>query len=330
MVSDIAPGAASSRPGDLAEVDGRLLFTAEDGTNGRELWRSDGSAGGTSMVKDINPGARSSFELATSLVVTPNRTLYLAANDGSTGTELWKSDGTTAGTTLVKDINAGTASSSPANLRVYGDYVVFGATTAEHGTEPWIFNAAIDDVVTWTPTLALDSANSPATLAAASTSSRSTVTYAVTDAGSTGCSIATGATPVLTFTGSGNCSVRASTAKTQGFRPGSATVTFTISSSGTTTTTPIPTKTLPFLTKKKPVTAKVLVKFYEIKVPKKSTVSITVKKSSAKVCQATTTSVKYLKPGRCAFTLTVQPPTLKSGKKAKAIKRSGVLIAAKR
>jgi ELWxxDGT repeat protein len=36
-------------------------------------------------------------------------TLFFAADDGSRGSELWRSDGTRAGTSLVKDINATTA-----------------------------------------------------------------------------------------------------------------------------------------------------------------------------------------------------------------------------
>ena len=40
-------------------------------------------------------------------------TLFFVATDGVSGAELWKSDGTEAGTVLVKDINPGSAGSSP-------------------------------------------------------------------------------------------------------------------------------------------------------------------------------------------------------------------------
>ena len=39
----------------------KLYFSAYDGTNGNELWESDGTAAGTVMVKDINPGADGSY-----------------------------------------------------------------------------------------------------------------------------------------------------------------------------------------------------------------------------------------------------------------------------
>ena len=42
--------------GQLTNVSGTLYFSADDGRHGQELWRSDGTARGTRMVKDINPG----------------------------------------------------------------------------------------------------------------------------------------------------------------------------------------------------------------------------------------------------------------------------------
>jgi ELWxxDGT repeat protein len=40
----------------LTNVDGVLYFNLQDSTSGTELWKSNGTAAGTSMVKDIWPG----------------------------------------------------------------------------------------------------------------------------------------------------------------------------------------------------------------------------------------------------------------------------------
>ena len=56
LIKDINPGPASAGTVFAAQVDGVLLFTADDGTTGFELWKSDGTAAGTVLVKDISPG----------------------------------------------------------------------------------------------------------------------------------------------------------------------------------------------------------------------------------------------------------------------------------
>ena len=99
-----SPGDYGSDPSSLTGVGGTLFFTADDGTHGRELWKSDGTRAGTVLVKDIEPGDYDGSY--PSSLTGVGGTLFFTADDGTHGRELWKSDGTRAGTVLVKNINA--------------------------------------------------------------------------------------------------------------------------------------------------------------------------------------------------------------------------------
>ncbi|MCP4656443.1 MAG: hypothetical protein GY856_13600 [bacterium] len=83
---------------------GELYFAAQSSRFGSELWRSDGTAAGTRLVRDLSPGSHSSFPME--LVVWESR-LYFVADDGVFGRELWSTDGTAEGTTMVRDIYPG-------------------------------------------------------------------------------------------------------------------------------------------------------------------------------------------------------------------------------
>jgi ELWxxDGT repeat protein len=100
-------------------VGGVVFFVSGDDVHGLELWRTDGTAAGTRLVKDICPGACDSRP---SQLTAWNGLLVFTADDGAHGAELWRSDGTEAGTVLVADLNPGTTPSS------FNGFLPFGST----------------------------------------------------------------------------------------------------------------------------------------------------------------------------------------------------------
>jgi ELWxxDGT repeat protein len=81
----------SSYVSDITEFQGKLYFTAEAGEIGRELWVSDGTTEGTKLVEDLSPGNNNytSGSYPSDLTVIGDE-LFFAANNGATGTELFK------------------------------------------------------------------------------------------------------------------------------------------------------------------------------------------------------------------------------------------------
>lgn len=139
IVKDINPGVGDASPKLLSAIDSTLLFFADDGVHGNELWKTDGTAANTVLVADINPGpgdGGSRIVLART-GITLKETAYFQAQNASSGFELFKTDGTTAGTVLVKDINPGLANGQPQTFAIYGSRVYFSAADPTHGRELW-------------------------------------------------------------------------------------------------------------------------------------------------------------------------------------------------
>jgi ELWxxDGT repeat protein len=129
LLKDINP-AGDSNPQHLTRVGDLLFFAADDGVNGVELWKSDGSPAGTLAISNINPTGSSDPDGLLAL----GGFLYFAASDGTGDRELWRSDGGVP--VRVKNINA-TGSSSPTGLVVVGGLLYFAATDASGDTELW-------------------------------------------------------------------------------------------------------------------------------------------------------------------------------------------------
>ena len=155
MLKDINPGTASGFVStvlggggivsSLRPAGNKMIFVADDGTTGEELWATDGTSAGTVLVKDINPGATGSQlsffgSFGNKQLFRAFDGAHLTANDGAHGAELWVTDGTTAGTVLVADINPALfLSSSPGNITDLGNgKAVFGAQLGSAGRELWV------------------------------------------------------------------------------------------------------------------------------------------------------------------------------------------------
>ncbi len=114
--------------------DGRIVYVQNNASTGYELWVSDGTKAGTKLLKDITPGAGSTFsdqDQKGKIGISFKGKIYFAADDN-----LWVTDGTAAGTELVTNalkINKGYVWNKSDNYFSYvnpGGYAVISDGTA--------------------------------------------------------------------------------------------------------------------------------------------------------------------------------------------------------
>ena len=136
LIADLYPGSSSSltpayytRRGIFNN--GRWYFLAESTEDvGTQLWTTDGTAAGTRMLRINHQQSGLSVDEQGELegpraFCDLDGTLLFQGGDVATGTELWKTDGTAAGTSLIKDVQPGPASSLPGELTRVGSTVFF-------------------------------------------------------------------------------------------------------------------------------------------------------------------------------------------------------------
>ncbi len=133
MMKDISPSGGSS-PENYTVLNNLLFFSADNITNGREIWVSDGTNAGTNLLLDVNSGQADSNP--EDLIVLNNK-LYFTADDGvNGGRELWISDGTSAGTQRMNDLNSIAGDlDNPENLTVFNNALYFTANHPSLGIE---------------------------------------------------------------------------------------------------------------------------------------------------------------------------------------------------
>ncbi|MDX1999843.1 MAG: hypothetical protein SF066_19160 [Thermoanaerobaculia bacterium] len=145
LLLDFTPGPESAHQLQLVSGFGRFsLFSAYHPDHGLELWRTDGDIEGTSVL-DLDPGTNGGGPSSQEAfrVVSMGGFLYFAGNAGPTGLELWRTDGTLEGSSLVADLASGNSSSSPQYLTVWNNRLYFFASDAIHGVELWTSDGSV-------------------------------------------------------------------------------------------------------------------------------------------------------------------------------------------
>ncbi|WP_433816202.1 T9SS type A sorting domain-containing protein [Flavobacterium johnsoniae] len=103
------------------KINDKLIFEASEADTGREIWESDGTPSGTKLIKDIYQGTKSSVAGILNTGAVINNNLYFIAKDESSSGEIWKTDGTEAGTVKVTSFINGRTS----KLTTVGNLIYF-------------------------------------------------------------------------------------------------------------------------------------------------------------------------------------------------------------
>ena len=123
-------------------VGDKFVFASQSNAHGVELWSTDGTPANTVLLKDIFSGNSNGLSTSSSLIerssAVVNNKLVFSARNNTNNYELWVTDGTSAGTEILKEIFIGTSfGSNPKDLTLLNGKVYFIAESLDYGNEVW-------------------------------------------------------------------------------------------------------------------------------------------------------------------------------------------------
>jgi len=131
-VIDMGP-TGSFNPSYLTDVNGVLYFFTDQNAYGyyylpaSQLWRSDGTVGGTTMVADFYNNPSLNYSSQGRQITNVNGNVFFSILNYGYAPELGFSDGTTPGTLIINSINPSGNGSSPAYITSFNGLAYFSA-----------------------------------------------------------------------------------------------------------------------------------------------------------------------------------------------------------
>jgi ELWxxDGT repeat protein len=149
-VANINGGNASSNPSGFMQAGSLVYFSAFDSDTGVELYVTDGTSAGTSLVSDLQAGISPSDPVPLG-VVSGDRILVAATGNGTQDRELWMAGGAISGLAQVLDMNPGEFFGSfPTDLIPNGSTYLFVGNDGLSGRELYEleeFDAEVEEVI---------------------------------------------------------------------------------------------------------------------------------------------------------------------------------------
>lgn len=140
LLADMAAGIKFAEPAGYLDFGGfTYIKVISLGTQNAELWRTDGTPGGTGYMMELGPAFLPEPWVLGEMVDLGGQFVFSAMTSAEGG-ELWVADGTPGGTHVITNLNPPGISPPPMRLHAFGGEILFtlgGNTVTGHEAELW-------------------------------------------------------------------------------------------------------------------------------------------------------------------------------------------------